>query len=112
MWDFLNANEFWLLLVNAVLGLTTLICMLVIGRVAIREVTEKRKVNRWLRELDDDHAFVVSDLGITMADGGERVVGGGSQLPGARLAVSERGLTEVESAGLANKERILRAEDR
>jgi hypothetical protein len=112
MWDFFNANEFWLLFVNTVLGLTTLICMIVIGRVAIREITEKRKVNRWLKELDDDHAFVVSDLGITMADGGKRVESAGSQLPGPRLAVSEQGLTEVEPARLAGKERILRPEDR
>jgi hypothetical protein len=112
MWDFLNANEFWLLFVNAILGLTTLICMLVIGRVAIREIVEKRNVGKWLKELDDDHAFVVSDLGVTMADGGERVENARPQRPVARLAVSEEGLTEVEPAGREGKERILRPEDR
>jgi hypothetical protein len=97
MTDFLKADEFWLLFVNVVLGLTTLACVIVIGRVAYREILDKRKMRRWLERLDDDHAFVFSDLGVTMADGGERTDGGSPPSGGSHLFVSEEGLTSVES---------------
>jgi hypothetical protein len=85
MFDLNDPNTFWLNITNIALGVVTLICCVVVGYGVVQEVlvrARKRKAN--LVETDD-HALLVTDLGITMADGGERV----DEKP---LAVSERGL--------------------
>jgi len=61
---------FWLTVTNIVLGLVTLSCVLVIGYAAIREI-RGRALARRQSEIDD-HSFVVTGLGVTMADGGEK----------------------------------------
>ncbi len=69
-----NYNEvFWLNVTNLVLGLVTLACVLVIAYVAFREIRERARANAAVRAEADDHAFVVSGLGVTMADGGEKI---------------------------------------
>jgi hypothetical protein len=64
-----DPTTFWLNFTNIVLGAVTLICVAVVARVVYREVAFMRK----RRKVDaDDHAFMIPELGFTMADGGER----------------------------------------
>ncbi len=67
-------NEvFWLNVTNLVLGLATLICLLVIGYTAFREIRDRVRMHAGETEKVDDHSFVIDGLGVTMADGGERL---------------------------------------
>lgn len=63
-------DTFWLNFVNIGLGLVTLLCVLVIAAGVAVELRA-----RWARRraVADDHAFESPELGVTMADGGERV---------------------------------------
>ncbi len=64
-------DTFWLNFTNIALGLVTLLCVLVIVGGVAREL-----LHRWERRAlarEDDHAFATPGLGVTMADGGERV---------------------------------------
>jgi uncharacterized membrane protein len=61
---------FWLNVTNIILGLVTLACVLVIGFAAVREVRQRAKAKERIEV--DDHSFVVSGLGVTMADGGKK----------------------------------------
>ena len=62
---------FWLNFTNIALGLVILLCvLLVLGGVA------HELLHRWKRRAAarrDDHAFATPGLGVTMADGGERI---------------------------------------
>jgi hypothetical protein len=63
-------DTFWLNFTNIALGLVTLVCVLVVAGGVARELLhrlERRAVAR------DDHAFATPGLGVTMADGGERL---------------------------------------
>jgi len=73
MFDFLNSNEFWLMFTNVALGVLTLICLATLVRAVVVEVFERRKATSWISKLADDHAFFSSELGVTMADGGQRI---------------------------------------
>jgi hypothetical protein len=86
MFDLTDPNTLWLNITNIALGVVTLICCVVVGYGVVQEVRvriRKRKAN--LVEADD-HALLVTDLGITMADGGTPV----KEKP---IMVSEKGLT-------------------
>jgi len=64
-------DTFWLNFTNIALGLVTLACALVIAGGVAREL-----LLRWQRRAvapADDHAFATPGLGVTMADGGERI---------------------------------------
>jgi hypothetical protein len=63
-------DTFWLNFTNIALGLVTLICVAVIGTAAFRELAQRLALKK---KLVDDHAFHTPELGVTMADGGERV---------------------------------------
>lgn len=85
-------NEvFWLNVTNLVLGVATLICLLVIGYTTIREIRQRPKahVTEANREKADDHAFIIDGLGVTMADGGEKI--GADEM----LVVTEDGIEPV-----------------
>ena len=62
-------DTFWLDFTNIALGLVTLACVLVIAAGVGRELLYRLR-RRAVTE--DDHAFATPDLGVTMADGGER----------------------------------------
>jgi hypothetical protein len=115
MFQAMQSDEFWLLLVNAVLALVTLVCVAVIGKVAYGEILERRKMGRWLKRLDDDHAFNVSELGVTMADGGKRVdPAAPAAPPGApavRLFVTQEGLAGIVSPEGGGEGHIFRSEN-
>ena len=72
MFDPTDAETFWLTATNIALGAVTLICIIAVGVVGFREIFSRA----WMRvretALADDHTFVHADLGLTMADGGER----------------------------------------
>ena len=65
-----SPDTFWLNFTNIALGLVTLLCVLVVTGGVVRELLHRRG-QRALRE--DDHAFATPALGVTMADGGERI---------------------------------------
>ncbi len=67
-------ETYWLTATNVVLGLVTLVCVFVLAHGLFLELKEKLAVRRArLAVPADDHAFVVPMLGVTMADGGERL---------------------------------------
>jgi hypothetical protein len=63
-------DTFWLNFTNIALGLVTLVCVLAIGAGVVRELVARR---RRAAAAADDHAFATPRLGLTMADGGERL---------------------------------------
>ncbi len=67
-------ETFWLTATNVVLGLVTLVCFIVLAHGLFMELKSRLALRRTkLAVPADDHAFVVPMLGVTMADGGERV---------------------------------------
>jgi len=64
-------DTFWLTFTNIALGLVTILCLLVVAGGVVRELLHRR-AQRALAGADD-HAFATPALGVTMADGGERV---------------------------------------
>ena len=90
MWSLLivEPDTRWLMLTNYVLGAVVLICCLVVAGGIADELIARWKLRREVNNLDhevselvtnyraltpDDHSFHSPDLGITMADGGERL---------------------------------------
>lgn len=78
------SETFWLNATNLALGVVVLICAFVVTGAVVREVVARthkraklsRELDRDMRQLVadfDDHAFLDTDLGITMADGGEKI---------------------------------------
>ena len=86
---FIYNEVFWLNVTNLVLGLATLVCLLVIGYVAFKEIRERVKARESAAEEVDDHAFSIDGLGVTMADGGQRI--GGDEM----LVVTEDGIESL-----------------
>lgn len=83
-------NEvFWLNVTNLVLGLATLICLLVIGYTAVKEIRERVRAHASESVGIDDHSFVIDGLGVTMADGGVKL--GSDEM----LVVTEDGIESV-----------------
>jgi len=64
-------DTFWLNFTNIALGLVTVLCVLAIAGGVVRELLHRRGQRALARE--DDHAFATPALGVTMADGGERI---------------------------------------
>lgn len=64
-------DTFWLNFTNIALGLVTLLCVLVIAGGVARELWHRWQLRALARA--DDHAFATPGLGVTMADGGERL---------------------------------------
>lgn len=79
----LNWNDpetHWLIVTNVVLGLVVVLCVVIMAGGIVYEIAARRRkrrrmeaeIDRDMRRLNDDHAFSVPALGITMADGGEK----------------------------------------
>ena len=75
MFDSMNSETVWLTITNAGLGIVALICIVAVGVVAGKELYAGMKEKVRVPQLQDDHSFMLSELGITMADGGERLDG-------------------------------------
>jgi len=70
--DWSDPETFWLNVMNAALGLVTLVALaLVVGSVVV-EVLEKVRHRIASAVKADVHALLVPGLGATMADGGEK----------------------------------------
>ena len=79
-----DPSTYWLTLTNAALGVVVLICCLAVGIGVMQEIAARRKKRAALSQLDrevadlvatyrDGHAFHTPELGVTMADGGEKL---------------------------------------
>ncbi len=77
-------DNYWLTATNLALGAIVLICAVVVAATVAREVAARwykrakisAELDRDMRQLAkefDDHAFLDPTLGITMADGGEKI---------------------------------------
>ena len=73
MQEFLSSETSWLTLTNIALGVVTLACLIAVARTAFMELAERARSKANASQWQDDHSFVFSDLGITMADGGEPI---------------------------------------
>ncbi len=74
---FSASDEAWLNSTNALLGIVTLICVLVVAFGIFHDVMERIRKRARARNhfVYDDHAMALPELGYTMADGGEPVDG-------------------------------------
>ncbi len=70
MTELLSSDTGWLNITNIALGVAVLVCFAAVGRVVIQELRLRVAVRARRPVADDDHAFALSSLGITMADGG------------------------------------------
>ncbi len=70
-------DTFWLDFTNIALGLVTLACVLAIVAGVASELRQRLRARAAAAE--DDHAFATPELGVTMADGGERIDERGSE---------------------------------
>ena len=73
MFDISDPKMLWLNIANIALGLVTLVCWLVVGYGIVQEVHARKRKSKNTPAASDDHAFLNPGIGITMADGGERV---------------------------------------
>lgn len=64
-------DTFWLDFTNIALGLVTLACVLVMVAGLVSELRHRLRLRAGAGA--DDHAFATPRLGVTMADGGERL---------------------------------------
>jgi len=71
VFDFGDPRTVWLNATNVILGLVTLTCLILLAKALIEEVRVRRV--RKARATDADHAYAVEGLGLTMADGGEKL---------------------------------------
>jgi hypothetical protein len=71
VFDFGDPRTVWLNATNVILGLVTLACLVLLGKALIDEMRVRRA--RKARISDADHIYAVEGLGVTMADGGEKV---------------------------------------
>lgn len=60
-------------IVNAALGIAVLICILAVVWGVVSEVAARLRAR--VSALADSHAFALPEVGLTMADGGEKVDG-------------------------------------
>jgi hypothetical protein len=73
MQDFFASETSWLTLTNIALGVVTIACVFAVARTAFMELAERARSRVRVPAWQDDHSFVLSDLGVTMADGGEKI---------------------------------------
>jgi hypothetical protein len=65
-----GSETLWLNFTNIALGLVTLVCVIVVAAGVVHELAHRLSRGK---KLADDHAFETPELGVTMADGGERI---------------------------------------
>jgi hypothetical protein len=85
MFDLIDPNTFWLNVINVTLGTVTLVCCIVVGYGVVQEIRKRNRGYKTNHVKTDDYRMFLTNLGITMADGGERI-------DEKQLTVSEKGL--------------------
>ena len=73
MFDLNDPKLFWLNITNIILGIVTLACCVAVGYGVVKEVLAHIRKSKAAPTISNDLASLVESLGITMADGGERV---------------------------------------
>ncbi len=73
MFESMDSETLFLTITNIGLGVVTVICIAAVGMVIIKEVFSEARSTVKVPHLQDDHSFMLADLGITMADGGKRI---------------------------------------
>lgn len=68
-----ETETMWLNITNVLLGLVTVVCIAAVIRVALQEWWSRAAARQTVPLHEDSHAFDIAGLGITMADGGERL---------------------------------------
>ena len=74
----------WLILTNFAMGAVVLVCCLLLGSAVVRELMHRLRKPATGPSVADDHAFHLPELGLTMADGGERDDSSSKKNPRAR----------------------------
>ncbi len=74
MLAYFDPETYWLNATNVVLGVVTLVCVIAVSSTVLRELLQRARQHVPVLAPRDEHTFVLSDLGITMADGGEKVI--------------------------------------
>ncbi len=72
MFDMADPKTYWLNLTNVVLGLVTLVCVVGLVRGVLLDLWGRSRGNAAPAAPSDDHVFFQPELGVTMADGGEK----------------------------------------
>lgn len=75
MFNFNDPETLWLNVTNIGLGIVTLVCLALVAHGLYKEVTARLRKRATVPVEHDDHAFAIPGLGLTMADGGERLDG-------------------------------------
>ena len=70
---FFESETSWLTVTNIALGVVTLAALVAVARTVVLEIADRVRAKERVPVWQDDHAFVLSNLGITMADGGEPI---------------------------------------
>ena len=70
--DWSNPETFWLNLMNAALGIATLVALMTLMGAVVVELYDRVK-KRVAAGSPDFHSLHVPDLGLTMTDGGEKI---------------------------------------
>jgi hypothetical protein len=73
MFNWSDPNTFWLNITDIALGIVTLACVAFVAQAAFREVYARLLNRSSARPQQDSHVFVLPELGLTMADGGEPI---------------------------------------
>jgi len=68
-----DPQTFWLNVTNIGLGFVTLVCCVIVGRTLVGEIGARLKAHAQNSHEADDHVFLHPELGLTMADGGEKL---------------------------------------
>jgi hypothetical protein len=85
MFALIDQNTFWLNVTNIALGVVTLVCCIAVGNKVVQEILKRIRGHKTHDVRTDDPRRFVTHLGITMADGGERI-------DKKQSTVSEKGL--------------------
>ena len=72
MFDISDPKTFWLSITNIGLGIVVVICCVAVARTFLVELFARRSERVSEGLAFDDHTFMEPELGLTMADGGEK----------------------------------------
>ncbi len=70
--DNTDSAVLWLNITNFAMAGAVVVCFLLLGVAIVRELLGRIRGTATEPHLADDHAFHMPELGLTMADGGER----------------------------------------
>ncbi len=79
MFELSDPKTYWLNLTNIGLGIVTLACLVILCRSVLLDIWDRIKGRAPAAVHLDDHTFFEPELGLTMADGGEKRANGERQ---------------------------------